>query len=150
MVTLSSSAKCGWCVRLADVVAGRHHALQVACTKLATASDEDKAYISALMGSIEQDKLELIENNFKPEDRATAYVRVVGEAFLPLRQTLLHASLVFLRPAPERKVLTHFTDPALPPSNRLPLVGTSSVSLSGTLIHAETGEESGVQILQTV
>jgi hypothetical protein len=67
---------------------GRHHALQVACEGLSTASDGDKAYIGALVGSLEQDKQELLDNNFNPEDRETAYVRLPLAPFQSLHRLL--------------------------------------------------------------
>ena len=54
--------------------AGRTHALKTACEKLATATDEEKAYIGALMGGLEQDKVELSSASFNPDDTATGFV----------------------------------------------------------------------------
>lgn len=55
---------------------GRTHALKVACANLASATDEEKAYIGALMGGLEQDKAELASASFNPDDTATGFVSI--------------------------------------------------------------------------
>ena len=56
------------------MIAGRAHALKVACESLPTASDDEKAYIAVLMGDLEQNKVELASASFNLEDTLTGFV----------------------------------------------------------------------------